>query len=154
MIGQRILVPTDFSDASTEALREACRLAKAAGGKVHVLHVLDPGVFFDTDLVQLTPLDDVATAMRKVAQKRMREQVASLNMEVSTHIEEAIGDPSRAICTFAEGLPADLIVIGRHGMQGALEHFLIGSTAERVVRHATCSVLVIMPRHDEARART
>jgi len=145
MSERKILVPTDFSDASREALDEACRIARASGAQVHVLHVLDPGVFFDTDLVQLGPLEDVAAAMRDAAEKRMAEQTRALDCEVVTHIEEAIGEPSRAICAFAETLPADLIVIGRHGVQGALEHFLIGSTAERVVRHARCSVLVMMP---------
>jgi len=140
----KILVPTDFSDASDEALRRACVLAQQFPAEVHLLHIVEPAVFFDTDLISISPLDEITEAMRKGAEKRLRKQSQMVDMGIHVHLEEAVGEPSRAICAFADELPADLIVIGRHGVQGALEHLLIGSTAERVVRHAGCSVLVTM----------
>ena len=60
-------------------------------------------------------------------------------------MKDSIGDPSRSICKFARELPADLIIIGRHDEKGVVEHMLVGSTVERVVAHAPCSVLVTMP---------
>ncbi len=141
----KILVPTDFSDASGEALRRACVLAQQFSAEIYLLHIVEPVVFFDTDLISISPLDEITEALRKGAEKRLRKQAEMVDMDVRVHLEEAVGEPSRAICTFAGELPADLIVIGRHGVQGTLEHLLIGSTAERVVRHAGCSVLVTMP---------
>jgi len=64
---------------------------------------------------------------------------------VTTHLKEADNNISLVICDFSTKLNADLIVIGRHGDKGMFEHMMLGSTAERVVRHAPCSVLVVMP---------
>ncbi len=142
-----ILVPTDFSKSSDEALRRACVLAGSFGAHVHLLHVMDPVLFIDPDLIVIPPVEEMTQALRKSAERRLEQQIRAVDtdVEIFAHVEEASGEPSRAICSFAEHLPADLIVIGRHGRQGMLEHFLIGSTAERVVRHAPCSVLVAMP---------
>ncbi|RMG91747.1 MAG: universal stress protein [Zetaproteobacteria bacterium] len=142
-----ILVPTDFSPSSNEALRRACVLADTFGAHVHLLHVIDPVLFIDPDLIAIPPVEEMTEALRKSAERRLGEQVRGMDtdVEIFVHVEEGSGDPSRTICSFAERLPADLIVIGRHGRQGMLEHLLIGSTAERVVRHAPCSVLVAMP---------
>jgi nucleotide-binding universal stress UspA family protein len=141
----KILVPTDFSEQADEALRRAGVLAGQFGAEVHLVHVLEPVVFFETDLVSVYPMDEIVDAMRKGAQKRLAKQADAVEFDVITHLNEALGDPSQEICDFAGTLPTDLIVVGRHGRQGILDHMLIGSTAERVVRHAPCSVLVTMP---------
>ena len=140
-----IVVPTDFSDQSSEALRRACVLAKRFDAEVHLLHVIDPSLYFETDMVSISPLDEISKAQHEGATKRLAEQAGSVDVSITTHLEDAVSDPARAICDIAESLSADLIVVGRHGRQGVLEHMLLGSTAERVVRHASCSVLVAMP---------
>jgi len=140
-----ILVPTDFSETSTEALRRAVVMAEQYHGAVHLLHVMEPAVFFETDMIAISPLDDITNAIRAGAKRRLQAQAQAVDFTVTTHLLESMGEPAGVICDFAASLPADLIVIGRHGVQGAIEHLLIGSTAERVVRHATCSVLVAMP---------
>jgi nucleotide-binding universal stress UspA family protein len=141
----KILVPTDFSEQSEEALRRAGILAAEHQAEVHLLHIMEPSLYFETDQVPVYPLHEINEAIRKHAEKRLSDQRRKADFPVITHLVESTGDPSRPICEFAESLPADLIIIGRHGQQGALEHFLIGSTAERVVRHAYCSILVTMP---------
>ncbi len=141
----KIVVPTDFSEPSDEALRRGLLLAKAFDAEVHLLHVLEPVIYFETDLLSLYPVDEMIEVMRAGVKRRLKKQVAKVGGEVITHLLEAVGDPGRAICRFSEEMPADLIVIGRHGRQGVIEHMLIGSTAERVVRHAPCSVFVAMP---------
>ncbi len=141
----KIVVPTDFSEQADEALRRAGMLAGQFGAEVHLIHVLEPVVFFETDLISVYPMGEIVDAMREGARKRLAKQADAVAFDVVTHLNEALGDPSRAICDFAGELPADLIVVGRHGRQGVLDHMLIGSTAERVVRHAPCSVLVTMP---------
>jgi len=141
----KILVPTDFSEQSCEALRRAGILADLHHAEIHLLHVIEPAVYFEADMIPVSPVSEINEAMHKGAKRRLNEQAAAAGFPVITHMEESRGEPAQAICEFAESLPADLILIGRHGHQGALEHFLIGSTAERVVRHAHCSVLVTMP---------
>jgi nucleotide-binding universal stress UspA family protein len=141
----KIVVRTDFSEQADEALRRAGVLAGQFGAEVHLVHVLEPAVFFETDLISVYPMEKIVDAMREGARKRLAKQADAVEFDVITHLNEAMGDPSRAICDFVEELPADLIVVGRHGRQGILDHMLIGSTAERVIRHAPCSVLVTMP---------
>ncbi|MDQ6982620.1 MAG: universal stress protein [Mariprofundus sp.] len=141
----KILVPTDFSEQSSEALRRAVELATLHHAEIHLLHVMEPAIYFETDMIPVSPVNEINNAMRKGANKRLEKQAVEAGFPVIMHMEESTGEPARTICMFAESMPVDLILIGRHGHQGPLEHFLIGSTAERVVRHANCSVLVAMP---------
>lgn len=143
----RILVPSDCSEQSTEAIRRAGVLAKKLDAEVHVLHVVETAKYFETDMLTISPLDDVEDAMQLDALRRLKAQIKHFDFQITVHIKESLGDPSRNICAFAESLPADLIVIGRHDEKGVVKHMLLGSTAERVVAHAPCSVLVTTP-HD------
>ncbi|GAV20144.1 putative universal stress protein [Mariprofundus micogutta] len=143
----KILVPYDFSEQATEAVRRAAVLAGKFDAELHLLHVLEPSVYFETDMVSIPPIDEVNHAAHDGAVHRMQALSEQFDFDVETHVEESAGDPSRFICDFAASLPADLIVIGRHDEKGVIEHMLTGSTAERVVAHAPCSVLVTMP-HD------
>jgi len=141
----KILVATDFSEAAKEALYRAGILAAQFDVEVHLLHVMEPAVFFETDLIAISPLNEITDAIRAGAEKRLQQHAANVDFSVTTHLQESMSNAASVICDFAESLPADMIVIGRKGAQGTLEHMLIGSTAERVVRHANCSVLVTMP---------
>jgi len=141
----KILVPTDFSEQSTEALRRAGVLAARCEAEVHLLHILEPIAYPDTDQIFLPNPEEISDAQKGAAKKNLADQSEAAGFATTTHLEESMEKPARAICQFAESLPADLIVIGHHGHKGIIENFLIGSTAERVVRHAPCSVLVTMP---------
>jgi len=141
----KILVPTDCSDQSTEAIRRAGVLAEKFGAEIHLLYVMEPSMYFEMDMVAIPPLDEVDNTMHKGAFKRIKTQVKLFDFKLIVHIKESIGDPSRSICQFAESLPADLIVIGRHSEKSMFAHMLMGSFVERVVAHAPCSVLVTVP---------
>jgi len=138
----KILVTSDCSEASTAAIRCAGELAAQSQAEVHLLHVMEPSLYFETDMVAIPPLEEVNSAMRKGALRRLKTQIEQFDFEIIVHLKESVGDPSRTICQFAKSLPADLIVIGRHGEKGVVQHILMGSTTERVVAHAPCSVLV------------
>lgn len=138
-----ILVATDFSACADEALRRAKVLAGLVVAEVHLLHVLEPVLAFEPQEISLSPVHEITEGMRKVAKQRLAAYKE--HGPIHTHLVETAEPPHTAICRFATELPADLIVIGRHGHRSALEHLLIGSVAERVVRHAPCSVLVTRP---------
>ncbi len=141
----KIVVATDCSEASTAAIRCAGELADHADAEIHLLHVIEPSLYFETDMVSIPPLEEVDSAMKKGAMRRIKAQIEQFDFDIIVHLQEAAGDPSRTICQFAKSLPADLIVIGRRGEKGVVQHILMGSTTERVVAHAPCSVLVHTP---------
>ncbi|MDX8402880.1 MAG: universal stress protein [Mariprofundaceae bacterium] len=140
-----ILVPTDFSDHSNEALKQACILAPQFDAEIHLLHVITSYTNFDADLISTFQIDEMLKLQHESALKRIADQARSVDQAVTTHTTDAQGDPAKTICEFARELSANLIITGRHGCQGMFEHMLIGSTAERIVRFAPCSVLTAMP---------
>lgn len=134
---KRILVPVDFSDQSLGALRTARMLAGDDVSRLCVLHVAEPlHVDWDAD----------TTAIQKEAHKVSRDVLAKF---VRAEFDDAgpkslfiPGRPVDVIVKQATTTKADLIVLGTQGRTG-LPHALIGSVAERVVRHAPCPVLVV-----------
>jgi nucleotide-binding universal stress UspA family protein len=138
-----ILVPTDFSEASTAALRAAIRLARAFQASIEVFHV-DP----DPAVLLPPPLDVVS---RPAAFERVLAETADKLERVVAEVREAgvpctsaseLGRSDTSIIEQARRTGAGLIVMGTHGRHG-LSHALIGSVAEKVVEHGTCPVLVV-----------
>jgi len=140
---ETILVPSDFSDYAEYAFTWALEMAEKWGAKVIVLnaaplfsHLAYPESVYMVDLVKME------AELIADADKKLREFVAkkgTTNVPVETRA--VLGDPFWEICQAAEQNQADLIVMGSHGRTG-LAHVLLGSVAERVVRHAPCPVLV------------
>ena len=144
-----ILVTSDFSDLAREAYRWAASLARTAGAKVVVAHVVEeepaaaipviPGgvqpEVFDLARFREESRKAAASALEGVAEEFRREGIAA-----ETRLRT--GRPFVEILRLARELPADLIVMGTHGRSG-LRHALIGSVAERVVRKSPCPVLTI-----------
>lgn len=139
----RILVPYDFSAHSEDALAAACDLAVASGGELTVLNALPPvtslaGIRPPGGPVWLPPKDVVAQERERLVEAAERvlagRRVARLRCEV------AVDEPLDAILAAARR--ADVIVMATTG-RGALAHLLVGSIAEKVVRHAPVPVLTI-----------
>ena len=141
----RVLAPVDFSDESARALAMARELAALYQAELDVVHAVenptlarpyDPVVGSAAELAfpQAAPKVEQALA-------RMVDEVGGPeNVTVTLRVLD--GDPARAILADAEARDVGLIVIATHGLTG-LEHFLIGSVTERVVRSAECPVLTL-----------
>ena len=143
--GHRILFPTDFSPHAAAAWPYAVSLARRRGAALHVLHVVTPPVFGagpEAAMVAGPMIDDVLAEAHGVLDA-LAETARALAVEVRTHTR--VGDAASEItaCATAEGI--DQIVMATTGRTG-VAHALMGSVAERVVRHAACPVLTV--RHD------
>lgn len=143
-----VLVPTDFSETSSVALRYGKALAHAFGATLHVVHVVQepfaqPWAVEAYGFSLATLQEDwVREARTRLEQTLTPEERAKYRAELLT----VLGHPVVEILKYAEEHPIDLIVIGTHG-RGPLGHMVMGSTAERVVRKAPCPVLTV--RHPE-----
>jgi nucleotide-binding universal stress UspA family protein len=136
-----IVVPIDFSSPSMTALRYATRLAEQFGSVVRLVHVVEPAPFLnDLPSVALVRTDQaIAKEAKLKLQATAQQEIEEL---VPVYPEVRIGKAYNEIVAAAKVSCADLIVIATHGYTG-LKHALLGSTAERVVRHAHCPVLVV-----------
>jgi len=143
-----ILVPCDFSKYAEHAFTWAVEFAEAWGATIVLVYV-DP-IFASTAYPgEVGPSDrvEIEAAVLATATQRLTEFATQQRTgKVSVAIRALLGDPFSAICQTAEQAQADLIVMGSHGRTG-LAHVLLGSVAERVVRHAPCPVLIVrLPR--------
>ena len=139
---RKILVPLDFSDCSRMAFDCAVRLAREFHAELLLVHVIDPLCYPLGDEYGGVHSARLMEEARASAQSEMEKMVRNTKVHCSIRIRE--GSPAREICQLAKR-DVDLIVAPTHGRTG-LPHVLIGSVAERVVRHATCPVLVIPAR--------
>lgn len=147
---RKILVPTDFSEESYKALRPALELARQFGSEVLLVHVIEPIHPYPVTGLSSYPTDlppDPIFEVRGEAGKLL-EQISTEAREktgVSVETLMRVGRAFDQVVQVAEESGADLIVISTHGYTG-LKHVLMGSTAERVVRHAPCPVMVVRAR--------
>jgi len=141
-----ILVPTDGSDASVEALDEAFRLAKKFGSTVHAVYVIDDTALASLGLDDMTfdtYVDDYFDDLEAFGEKatgRIRTAAEEEGLTVVTSVLEGV--PDHEIVDYADDHGIDLIVMATRGRRG-LPRALLGSTTERVVRCANVPVLTI-----------
>jgi universal stress protein A len=141
------LVPVDFSDASRLALAAAKVLAAEHGVRLTLLHVHDPGALRAPASVALgrEKVADLEDVMRREVQEELDRVAADFAETAAETVIVEDAAVSQAIVREARERGCDLILIATHGRTG-LEHLLIGSVAERVVRHAPCAVLTLRSR--------
>jgi universal stress protein A len=138
---QRILVPIDFSGVANLALSYAIPLAKSLGAKIILLHVVEP-IYTNTE-PGFTFIPEPIAGQGKAENERLRELADKyIPADLCEKIVVRWGAPYNEITSAAKILKAGLIVVTTHGRTG-LGHVLLGSTAERVVRHAPCPVLTV-----------
>lgn len=141
---RRILAPTDLSNNSLPALRYAAELAEKFAAELVLLHVVQDTVLVLPDAVMPTPvagpdLNELVAAARAGLEKIIEDlNLARLNPKR----EVRIGTPAAEVDAAAKELQADLICVSTHGRTG-LAHLLLGSVAEKIIRHAPCPVLVV-----------
>jgi len=146
----KVLVATDFSEASDEALKYAKGLSEAFGASLHVLHVLeDLAAHAWTTEVYVAALPGVHEEMERQARERLDQSLpAGERDKYRAEVALRVGSPFVEIVRYAREERIDLIVMGTHG-RGAIAHMLLGSVAERVVRKAPCPVLTVrQPQHE------
>ena len=145
---KRILVPVDFSPASSVAVEYARRISGITGADLIFLHVLVPDAPLGCeDFARVCPEE-----LKHSANENLRTFVRAAARSTKERPKSVMryGLPTHEIIEEARNCDADLIVIASHGYTG-WKHFCIGSTAERVVRAAPCSVLVVRQKeHDFA----
>jgi nucleotide-binding universal stress UspA family protein len=142
-----LLLPTDFSDCANYALSYTASLARTFGAKIVCVHVLEPIVptVGYTGMTEPLPLADISEQLEDSAEREL-PKIADCEECAGLDIEEVIvhGEAASEIVRVARERAVDLIVISSHGRTG-LGRILFGSTAEAVVRHASCPVLVVKP---------
>ncbi len=140
-----VLVPLDGSETARLALDKAVELATGWKARLVLVGVVEIPVAHFEGYGEFIAGLDVHEKLRehiRLALKREVERLAPLGVEVSARVEE--GFPPERIFDICLEEKVDLIVMTTHGRRG-FAHFLLGSVAERVVRTAPCSVLVVRP---------
>jgi nucleotide-binding universal stress UspA family protein len=140
-----ILAPTDFSEFSKQALRNALGLAQIFEAKLLLLNVVEPPPF---PVEGIVPSNLGANLLDDLERRASHELAAVILEAQDTKVDVTrrvvVGIPYRKIIEVAEEEKADLIIMATHGRTG-LSHLIIGSVAERIVRTAPCPVLTIRP---------
>ena len=136
-----VLLPTDGSDGFDAVASHAGSIAHEYGATVHVISVADTRNRFESPSSGLAP-DAWKGSEHERAEEAVQDAAAAIpgDVPVETVVEEGV--PHTAILDHAEAAGVDLVVMGTHGRQG-VDHYLIGSVAERVVRNARVPVLTV-----------
>jgi nucleotide-binding universal stress UspA family protein len=146
-----ILLPTDFSECGNYALSYAASLARTFGASIICVHVIEPMVptMGYSGMTEPLPIADISDQLEDSAEREL-PKIAECEECAGLEVEELIvhGEAASEIVRVAKDRKVDLIIISSHGRTG-LGRILFGSTAEAVVRHASCPVLVVKPSQDE-----
>jgi universal stress protein A len=140
MASKTYLVPVDFSKGSEAALDQAIKLAKKNRGKLLLVHVISTAFMFPLEAGFAEIFDTLeknarASMQKLVRQKRLKPR--QCRSVLVTGINS--GD---TIAAMAKKSRASMIVMGSHGRTG-FKRFMLGSVAERTLRHAQCPVLIV-----------
>lgn len=145
---RHVVAATDFSEPAAAGVAWARDLARAHGATLHLVHtafLFDASLAGDPSIpatVQAAP-DDLVKAVLDAARERLDplvKEIASEGIEVRGHAD--VGAPSAVVLEVADQVKADLVVIATRGL-GGFRRLLLGSTAERVIRHAAPPVLSV-----------
>lgn len=143
---KKILCPTDFSDASKNAVRYANEFARTMNAEVIFLHVVEPRPITTDMSVAYLPIE---TDLEKAAEEDL---TALLEEEkdkgISAEKIVLVGQPAETIIEQSKVYDVDLIILGSHGRAG-LTRLLMGSVAEAVLRKSPCPVLIIKAEEKE-----
>ncbi len=144
---ENILVPIDFSDCANQGLAVALNLATQFNSTLTLMHSVNLDYYVASDDYARYDFPQLLRQAEKIAQERLQQIVQHLRHDgFDVHGKVTIGHAGQHICDRARESKVGLIVTSTHGRTG-FKHVLIGSTAEYVVRHADCPVLVV-PSHD------
>jgi nucleotide-binding universal stress UspA family protein len=144
---KRVLVATDFSDASKAALVYGRELAHTFGARLDVLHVVPNLAKYYAAETYTAAFPEIEEGMEEAAQREIELLLPDEDRHRGARaVLRTLQSPAAGITQYARDENIDLIVIGTRG-RGAVAHLVLGSVAERVVRTAPCPVLTV--RHPE-----
>jgi universal stress protein A len=144
MAFKRILCAVDFSETSQEAFRRAAEIARRLASNLYVLHVIEARPVVPA-LIGVDAVGEMAVSLEEKATAALESLVASSASDlegVPLTLEVTAGRAFVEILNQARGWAADLIVLGAKGAT-AVEQILVGGTAERVMKDAPCSTLIV-----------
>lgn len=139
----RILVPLDFSDYSQQALRAAKQWADRYDATIDALHVVAETLHPAFYVGGVTSIYDMDPDIEENVRERLEEVVSDTEgaaVEVRPHVK--VGNAAPDIVEFVDDKEVDLVAMSTHGRTG-LDRFLLGSVAEKIVRHVRCPVLTM-----------
>ncbi|HET9368982.1 MAG TPA: universal stress protein [Vicinamibacterales bacterium] len=142
---QNILVPTDFSAPADAALSYARDLADRFGAKIHLLHAVALPTFYPMgpEVPPSTPMLKIVADVQSASRTALEELAHRLNLPSDRWtVQATVGMPVTEILNTIAAEHIDLVVMGTHG-RGVVEHLLLGSVAERVVRRSPVPVLTV-----------
>ncbi len=138
---QNILVPHDFSEASKHAVRTATSWAAALGAGITLLHVVEPVVypeFYSVDVLS----DDLVGGISVRSEEALEKIASEIGGDTPTKIKVEVGRAAETIVQIADPSSFDLVVMATRGLSG-LEHVLLGSVAESVLRRCPVPMLTV-----------
>jgi len=146
---RKILVPVDFSECSRPALDQAIGLARKTSAELTLMHVWQEAAFLAAAREKRDAAETTLAFSSSAYQRAQRElgRLASEAFGRGVPVKTAWygrGVPSRLIVDVARNGNFDLAVMGTHGLSG-LDHALVGSVVEKVLRRAPCPVLSVRP---------
>jgi nucleotide-binding universal stress UspA family protein len=146
---KKILVPVDFSTCSGAALDYALRLGKELGAELEVVHAFEIPTFVPPHVVVV--MGEVEASLSEHAEREARQQLEAFlqshGVGKETKRELLLGPPALTVLERLSSNNVDLVVMGTHGRTG-LSRWVMGSTAEKILRGAPCPVLTVRTKED------
>lgn len=142
---KKILVPLDFSDYTDEIMHVALQLAQKFDSALYLLHVI-PNMDYFTPYESFLPAESFVNIQKDI-EREVDKDMESIAKEIGgVPVTKVVrtGVAFVEIVGYVRAENIDLVVMGTHG-RGGLEHILLGSVAEKVVRRSPCPVLTIRP---------
>jgi nucleotide-binding universal stress UspA family protein len=137
----RILLPTDGSDGTEQALSHAVEIARGRDATIHALSVIDRRLYLAADETQKSELKSSLRDDARAAVERVAAGAADAGVDCTTAVRDGV--PYRVILEYAAERPVDLVVMGTHGRSGRDKLANLGSVTERVVENTDTPTLVV-----------
>jgi universal stress protein A len=141
---KNILVPTDFSEYSDKALKQAIEIAAEHNSKIFLLHVVDDVIQCAVDYcLDYSLVDQIEKQSMKFADDKISKEIKAVSPTNSLQIVSDVkkGNTYETILKEQKDKDIDLIVLASHSKEGLVHH--LGSIADKVVRSAKCPVLLV-----------
>lgn len=139
---KKILVPTDFSEVSENAVRFAIDLAKKIDAEITLFNSIHFDYFHDYQYGYHAVLQTMVDEVREAVEKRMEEFVAKFETSIQINTKINALSMVTAIKDLVKEEGYDFVVVGTHGSSG-IDEFFVGSNTEKIVRHAPCPVISV-----------